>query len=140
MGTIAHAYGSGAQSAMEGLFSNLVTLSRVDGVVDEAEVAMLERVAERLSLTKEQAKEIIRHPEDFPMVPPVAKEERFERLIQFVDMAFADGVVDESEAVLVSKYGIALGFTDEDAHKHTEAILDLLIKGTSSDDILKSLM
>ena len=58
MGTIAHAFESGEQSAKGGIFSNLVTLTRIDGKVDESEKLMLVRVAQKLSLTKEQAKEI----------------------------------------------------------------------------------
>ena len=107
MGTIADAYESGGQKAKEGTFSNLVMLARVDGKVDEAEIALLERVAQRLSLSPDQAKEIMNHPEDHPMIPPAEKEERFERMIQFIQMAFIDGVVDSKEQSLITKYGVA---------------------------------
>ncbi len=140
MGTIAHAYESGGQKAKEGLFSNLVTLARVDGKVDETEVALLEKIARRLSLTPEVAKEIMKHPDEYPMIPPVEKEERFERLIQFIQMTFIDGVVDESEQRLVARYGIALGFEDDDAHVHSETILRLIKEGQSEEAILKSLL
>lgn len=139
MGTIAQAYESGGQTALEGLFSNLVTLMRVDGKVDEAEVAMLEKVARKLSLTEEMAKEIISHPEDFPMVPPTAKEERHERLISFIKMAFADGVVDASEEKLIAKFTVALGYNEADAQKNTAVILEAVQAGKDSNDILASL-
>ncbi|MDX2361095.1 MAG: hypothetical protein QNK23_09830 [Crocinitomicaceae bacterium] len=140
MSTITHAYNSGGQNAKEGLFSNLVTLSRADGHVDAVEAAMLERVALRLSLTPEQAKDIIKHPEEYPMTPPVSKEERFERLIQFASMAFADGVIDESEEKLIGRFGVALGFDFDDVKTHLVTIIEQMKANTPKDEILKSLM
>lgn len=140
MGTIAHAYESGGQKAKEGIFSNLVTLARVDGHVDASESALLERIAQRLSITPEVAKEIMKHPDEYPMIPPVEKEERFERLIQFIQMTFVDGVVDTAEQKLVAKYGIALGFNDDDAHVYSETILRKIKEGEDSESILKFLM
>ena len=140
MGTIADAYESGGQKAKEGTFSNLVMLARVDGIVDEAEIALLKRVAQRLSLSPEQAKEIMNHPEGHPMIPPVEKEERFERLIQFIQMAFVDGVVDTKEQSLIIKYGVALGYSDEDAHTFAITILNRIKDGLDSKAILKERM
>ena len=140
MGTIAQVFESGEQSAKKGLFSNLVRLTRVDGAVSEPEAALLDRIARRLSLTSEQANEIIKHPDSYPMVPPVSLEERFERYIQFIQMTFVDGTVDEQEEKLIATYGIALGFKDEDAIKHAETILSQVVEGVGSDDILKSIV
>jgi len=140
MGTIAQVFESGEQSAKKGLFSNLVRLARVDGNVSEAEIVLLDRIARRLSLTIEQANEIIKHPDSYPMVPPVSLEERFERYIQLIQMAFADGMVDEQEKKLIGKYGIALGFRGEDAINHAKTILDQVVKGVESADILKSIV
>jgi uncharacterized tellurite resistance protein B-like protein len=139
MGTIAQVFESGEQSAKKGLFGNLVRLARVDGNVSEAEIVLLDKIARRLSLTIEQANEIIKHPDNYPMVPPVSLEERFERYIQLIQMAFADGMVDEQEKKLIAKYGIALGFRGEDAINHAKTILDQVVKGVESADILKSL-
>ena len=140
MGTIAQVYESGEQSAKKGLFSNLVRLTRVDGNVAEEEVLLLDRIARRLSLTSDQAKEIMKHPENYPMIPPVSLKERYERYIQFIQMTFADGIVDEQEENLMAKYGIALGFKDEEATQHAQTILNQVIEGVKSEDILKSIV
>lgn len=140
MGTIAHAYESGGQTAREGIFSNLVLLTRVDGKVDPAETALLERIARKLSLTPEQAKDIMQSPEDFPMVPPVEKSDRFERFIQFIEMTNVDGHVDVSEKRMIARYGIALGFNESEAGAHTETILAKVQAGESSEAILKALI
>lgn len=140
MGTIAHAYGSGEQASNEGIFSNLVVLARVDGKVDAEEMVLLERVARRLSLTPEQVKEIVKHPEEYPMIPPAGKEERFERLIQFIEMTAADGTIVDSEMRMVVRYSIALGFDEEHAPEITEKIIRQISAGQDRDTILKSLM
>ncbi len=140
MGTIAQLFESGEQKANLGIFKNLVMLARVDGKVDDSELALLSRKARRLSLTAEQITEIIKHPEEYPMVPPVNKEERFERYIQFIELTLVDGVVDEAEEKLVAKYGIALGFDDEDARGFADIIFNMAKAGSDRHEILKELM
>jgi tellurite resistance protein len=140
MGTIAQIYESGEQSANKGMFNNLVMLARIDGNVDESELKLLGRIASRLSLTPEQIDEIVAHPDQYPMIPPVSKEERFERFIQFIEMICIDGVVDPSEEFLANKYGLALGFDDEDVVEIEQKILSMIQAGKDSDEILNELM
>jgi uncharacterized membrane protein YebE (DUF533 family) len=140
MGTIAQLFESGEQKSNEGIFKNLVMIARVDGKIDEAEMTLLKRKARRLSLSEDQISEIIKHPEQYPMYPPVTKEERYERYIQFIEMTLVDGVVDEAEEKLVAKYGIELGFEDEDAHGYADIIFNMLKAGSDRDEILEELM
>lgn len=136
MGTIAQLFESGGQSADKGHFNNLVMLARVDGKIDEAEIKLLTRIAQRLSLTSEQVKEIIEHSDQYPMVPPVSREERYERFISFIQMMLVDGEVDPSERRLIDKYGIALGFKSEGLSDKYKTIVDLLRSGKSNDEVL----
>lgn len=140
MGTIAQLFESGEQSANKGHFNNLVMLARIDGKVDETEVTLLTRIAKRLSLTNEQVKEILEHSDQYPMVPPVSKEDRYERFIQFIQMTFIDGEVDPAERNLVSKYGIALGLNDEEIEEKFPMILDQVKAEKSKDEILEGLL
>lgn len=140
MGTIAQLFESGERSADKGYFNNLVMLARVDGKIDTSEVNLLSRIATRLGLTSEQVKEIIAHSDQYPMVPPVSREERYERFIQFVKMVTVDGKVDPAEEKLVAKYGIALGFTEERINEKYPVILDKLIAGVDRDQILEDVL
>ena len=140
MGTIAQLFESGERSADKGYFNNLVMLARVDGKIDTAEVNLLSRIATRLGLTSEQVKEIIAHSDQYPMVPPVSREERYERFIQFVKMITVDGKVDPIEEKLVSKYGIALGFTEERINEKYPVILEKIIAGIDRDQILEEVL
>lgn len=137
MGTIAQQFESGEQKANEGHFKNLIMLARVDGKIDMEEKGLLERIAKRLSLTQEQVQEILDHPENYPMVPPSNKEERFERFIQFVQMILVDGHVAPSEERLIAKYGIALGFLEDEIQIHETKIVQLLKDGMNRSEVLE---
>ena len=139
MGTIAQLFESGEQKANKGHFMNLVMLARVDGRVDITELALLDRIARKLSLTEEQIKEIIKNAEDYQMIPPFSEADRLERFIQLVQMAMVDGVVDSSEEGLVHKYGVSLGFEEEDVDAHFPAIVGMIQNGKSVDEIVAAL-
>ena len=136
MGTIAQLFETGEQSAQKGLFNNLVMLARVDGKVDQSELNLLGRIATRLSLTEEQVNEIVGHPDQYPMVPPISKEDRYERFIQFMELVCIDGVVDPSEELLANKYGLALGFESEEVTKIEGEIIAAIKAGKSKSEIL----
>jgi len=136
MGTIAQQFESGEQSAKKGLFNNLVMLARIDGKVEQSELNLLGRIASNLSLTEEQVNEIINHPDQYPMVPPVSKEDRYERFIQFVEMICIDGVVDPTEDYLANKYGLALGFHSDEIASIESTIIAEFKAGKSREDIL----
>lgn len=140
MSTIAHLFESGEQSRQKGHFLNLVMLARVDGIISPQENQLLQRVARRLSLTDEQVKEIIDNPEDYPMIPPVSREERYERFIQMIQILVADGQSDKEEEAMVRKFGIALGFTPERIADKFPIILEHLRKGMTRESVLEAVM
>ena len=140
MGTIAQLFESGKKAADKGLFNNLVMLARVDAAIDDAEVKLLTRIAKRLSLTNEQVSEIIEHPESYPMVPPVSKEERYERFILFIQMVVVDGDAEIEEEKLVTKYGISLGFTEDQLKDLEPKVLKLAKAGIVRSEILEQVM
>jgi len=140
MSTIAHFFESGEQSRQKGHFLNLVLLARVDGIISPKENQLLQRVARRLSLTDEQVKEIIENPEDYPMIPPVSREERYERFIQLIQILIADGQSDREEEAMVRKLGIALGFTPERIEDKFPIILEHLRNGMTRENVLEAVM
>jgi hypothetical protein len=139
MGTIAQRFESGEQKANEGHFKNLIMLARVDGKINIEEKKLLERIAKRLSLTQEQVQEILDHPENYPMIPPVSLEERIERFIQFVQMVLVDEFVESSEEQLIGKYGIALGFNQDEVETYEARIVMLVKQGLDRSEILEQL-
>jgi hypothetical protein len=140
MSSIAHLYESGEQSRQKGHFRNLVLLARVDGVVSPMENQLLQKVARRLSLTDEQVEEICSNPDDYPMIPPVSREERYERFIQLIQLLVVDGISDKREEIMVRKLGVQLGFTPERIEEKFPIILEHLRKGMTREEVLIAVM
>ncbi len=140
MGTIGHRFETGEQSSQKGHFRNLIMLARIDGKVGPDEKALLNRIANRLGMTDEQVKEVMDDSNSYPMIPPVSREERYERLIQLVQMIFVDGAIDVKEEILVHRYGIALGFTEERLKEKFPIIVSKVKNGMDRNEILESIL
>ncbi len=140
MGTIGHHFESGEQSSQKGHFRNLIMLARIDGKLSTEEKGLLDRIARRLSLTDEQVKEVLDDANSYPMIPPVSRVERYERLIQLTQMIFVDGNIDPKEEVLIHRYGIALGFTEERLIEKYPVILKNVRMGMKREEILDAVL
>ncbi len=140
MNSIAHLFESGERSRQIGHFRNLVMLARIDGSVSNLEQQLLNRVARRISLTDEQVAEICNNPDDYPMIPPATREERYERFIQLIQLIIADGVVDANEVKLVKSLGVALGFTPAKIDEKFPIILEHLRKGMTREEVFETIM
>jgi hypothetical protein len=140
MSSIAHLFESGEQARQKGHFLNLVLLARIDGTISQQENQLLKRVAQRLSLTDEQVKEIMDNPDDYPMIPPVSREERYERFIQLIQLLVADGISDSGEELMVKRLGVALGFTPDRIDEKFPIIIEHLRKGMTRESVLEAVL
>jgi len=139
MGTLAQLFETGEQTSQKGHFRNLVLIARRDGSVSDAEQKLLNRIADRLSLTAEQVKEITDNPENYPAIPPYSKEERYERLVQLLEIALLDGITDKEESLL-KNLAVSLGLTPEETDHKFDTIHDLLKKGESQEAVLAAVL
>lgn len=140
MGTLAQLFESGEQTSQKGRFRNLVLLARLDGIVAKKEKEFLDKMARRLSLTDEQVNEIVLNPTAYPVVPPVSREERYERLVALTEMALADGAIESDEKDLLNRLGIALGFTTERLNEKLPIIIEKLKNGNPSHAIVEAVL
>ncbi|MFN5417132.1 MAG: hypothetical protein ACK5B9_08760 [Flavobacteriia bacterium] len=140
MGTLAQLFETGEQTSQKGHFRNLVLIARFDGKIDNTEKKLLQNIASKLSITDEQVKEIIENPESYPVIPPYSREERYERFIQLIQMAFVDGVLSNEEIHYINQLGLALGFSEETVHDKSKVIIEKVKVGISRDEILEGLL
>lgn len=140
MKNIADLFESGQQSSQKGHFRNLVQMARHDGEVLATERALLNKIAQKLSLTDQQIQEILDNPDEYPFIPPSSKEERLERFIRLIQMAQVDGVISESEEHLIKRSGYILGFEEDSMKEHIKWIIDRIKAGKTSSEILEDLM
>lgn len=133
-------YESGAKASQRGLFRNLVMIANADGVIDEAEQKLLDRMASKLDLSAGQVAAIMKNPENYPVNPPSSREERYERYIMLLEMVEVNGVEDEFEMKRLRKIGTMLGFTDESLDNCTPIIIEKVKAGIDRGTILEEIM
>jgi uncharacterized tellurite resistance protein B-like protein len=117
---------------------NMVQIAKADGVVTDEERELLYKIGQKISLSEEQIKAIIDSPEQLPINPPVSSEERFEQIIELIQMVQIDGKIDESETKLLEKVAVGIGYNDLD-EVDVESILALIIRGEDTDTIIEEL-
>lgn len=137
MSSFSHFFDSGEQARHKGHFRNLVMLARADGSISSSEHQLLKKIATKLSLTDEQVTEICDNPEDYPFIPPITREERYERFVQLIQLMGVDGNMDANEVKLVRRLGVELGFTPERIDEKFPIILEHLRKGMNREEVLR---
>ena len=137
--SITEAYESGERAQDKGHFRNMVLIARADGVITDSEMAMLNRIASGIGLTEVEKKDIIKNPLDYPINPPSNKEERFEQIVNLIQMAQADGKVQEEEMDIIEKVAVGIGYDSID-DVDVESILALIIRGEDIDVIIDELL
>ncbi|MEX0288792.1 MAG: TerB family tellurite resistance protein [Flavobacteriaceae bacterium] len=96
-------------------FASIASLAAVDGHIDDVEMKLLERFAQRLQISDADFKEVMKKENKYPIPHQVSFEKRLERFFDLVRMVFTDGAIDNDEKVLLTRYAIGLGFTTEKA-------------------------
>ncbi len=92
-------------------FASIASLAAIDGIIDDEEMKLLVRFADRLQITKEQFKEVMKKENKYPITPQVSIKKRLERFYDLLRIVFTDGNIEEPEEILLRKYAIGLGFS-----------------------------
>ncbi|MBZ9729868.1 TerB family tellurite resistance protein [Salegentibacter sp. JZCK2] len=98
-------------------FASIVNLASVDGEINERESVLLERFARKLDISQQEYKMVIKNPSEFPISAYNSVEKRLERLHDLFKIIFADNEIDREEEILIKRYAIGLGFSNEHADK-----------------------
>lgn len=119
-------------------FRNMIQIAKADGVVSEEERELLYKIGHKISLSDEQIKMIIASPEKLPISPPSSRAERFEQIVELVQMVEVDGKLEDSEMKMLEKVAVGIGYKDLD-EVDVESILALIIRGEDTDTIIEEL-
>ncbi len=101
-------------------FAAIVNLAATDGAINEEEQQLIERFARKLNITKDEYKEVLKNPANYPINPPVSQSKRLERIFDLFGIIYADHQIDEPELKLLNIYVTGLGFTAEKANVITQ--------------------
>ncbi|WP_273565397.1 TerB family tellurite resistance protein [Maribacter halichondriae] len=92
-------------------FGSIASLAGVDGAIGESEMILLKRFAQKLQITDEQFKEVMKEKNKYLINHQVSYEKRLERFFDLMKMIFADNEVNDDEMVLLKKICHRTGFS-----------------------------
>lgn len=137
--SIVNLFEHGERKQDKGHFRNLVLLANSDGELAEAEDQLLDAIGRQLGLTVEQVEDIKENPENYAVNPPSDRTERFEQMVNLIQMVEADGKVEAAEMRILEKIAVAIGYNDID-DVDVESILALIVRGEDVDVIIDELL
>ncbi|HAT67632.1 MAG TPA: hypothetical protein DCS66_24050, partial [Flavobacteriaceae bacterium] len=73
-------------------------------------------------------------PTKYPINPPNSADERLERMLDLFKMIFADHEIDDEERVLIERYAIGLGYTEELAATLIKRSIEIFNGGLDLED------
>ena len=121
-------------------FASMASLAAVDGEINPNEKAVLDRLANKLDISDEDYKEVMKKSNKYPIEPQNDAEKRLERLYDLFRMIFADHDVDDEEMVLLKKYAIGIGFPLEKVDRLIEVSVAIFSGRIPFDDYVMLLV
>lgn len=120
-------------------FLSLYCMVLADGIIEAKELETLYRIGtENYGLTLEQITEAIKE-SGTSFVSPLSLEDKIQTLYDMCRIAWADGVIDESETNLLKKYIIKMGFQPENADAISSFMLDSVKQDKTVSEILSQI-
>lgn len=116
-------------------FVSLYQMVLVDGVIDVSELETLYRIGrECYGISEEQINAFISAGEVVQNYP-VTLEDKVELLYQLAEIAWADGVIDDSEMKLLKSYAVKMGFYEENSTEIAEFLLKQVEEKVSFEEV-----
>jgi len=132
-------YETGDRKKNRSHFRNLVLIAKTQDKISVEEKNLLEKIGGHIGLTPEQIQSIIKSPAQFSSNPVYNREDRFEQMINLVQMAQADGKISDNEMKALERVAVSIGFKDLD-EVDIESILALISRGEGTEGIMDELL
>ncbi len=117
------------------VLATLIKLSFADGVLDEAEMKIIEKVARNYGLhDPDDLKFIIKNFEKYSLEPTYNYDERIEQLYYLSKIIYADGHIDKAELKLLKNSIVALGFPPKNVDEIYETAVGLIADEADLDE------
>lgn len=132
--TIADAFETSRHRNNMAHFTAIVNLATIDGTINTEEEKIVKGFAKKLEINPEEYKSILKHPEQYPLMPINSCEERLKHLYDLFKMIYADNEIDASEKMLIVKYAIGLGVPLDRAEAIIERSIEIFEGKLNFDD------
>jgi uncharacterized tellurite resistance protein B-like protein len=106
-------------------FRNLVSLSAVDGKIEEVERIALSKIAYEQGIPLDRLNVMLQRAEEYIYLIPQNHHEREVQLQEMLDLALIDGEFARAERELISMVAEKLGFTKDEL----DAIIEAHLRG-----------
>jgi uncharacterized tellurite resistance protein B-like protein len=100
----------------------LIQLAEADKHFAKAEREMILKIAKDRSFPEEDVNQLIRNPEPIDTLGALSNDQKFDYLMNCIDLIFADQKVFESELIFTKSIAIKLGFKKN--------VVDFLVENT----------
>lgn len=128
------------EELLKSRFLSLYCMVMADGVVEAKELETLYRIGrESYHLTPEEINQTVVSA-GTSFVAPSKIEDRISILYEMAEIAWADGVIDDTEKSLLARYAIRLGFKEENAEGISEFMLQQVKDGVSQKDVISQII
>lgn len=138
--SISDLFDSEFKSRNKGHFSAIVRVALADDRVSAEEQAFLDKLANKLDISKEEYEEILENPMKYPINPPYLHSQRLERLYDLARMVHVDHQLGDKQDILLRKFGLALGFTPGNVDYIIDKALNLIDSKVDSDTFIYEMM
>ncbi len=119
-----------------GHFSAIVRVAFADGKVSLEEKDFLNKLASRLEISEDEYNEILTDPWKHAINPPYLYTQRLERLFDLARMVHVDHHLGDQQEVMLTRMGLALGFTPGNVNYIVSKALSLVDKKVDLDTFL----
>ncbi len=117
-------------------FASIVKMALSDDVITKGEQKFLDRLANKLNISEDDYKKILKDYESHPINAPVSYDERLERLYDLAQMVWADKIRRKNEVKLLRKFCVALGFHAVNVKYITKKALELVKQEVELDQFI----
>lgn len=119
-----------------GHFSAIVRVAYADGKINDEEKSFLDKLASRLEISEEEYMEILKDPWQHAINPPYLYAQRLERLYDLARMVHVDHHLGDQQEIMLTRMGLALGFTPGNVDHIVRKALSLVDKKVDLDTFL----
>ncbi len=117
-------------------FASIVRMALSDDIITKAEQKFLDRLADKLNISEDDYKKILKDYKSRAINAPVSYDERLERLYDLAQMVWADKIRRKDEVKLLRKFCVALGFHAINVKYITKKALELVKQGVELDQFI----
>ncbi len=120
--------------------ATLIKLSFADGVLDENEMKIIEKVARKYGIgDAENLKFLIKNFDKFSIQPTYSYDQRIEELYYLTKIIYADSEIDKAELKILKNSIIALGFPPKNVDIIYETAVGKIVDDADLDEFSEAI-